>query len=617
MAQTTIRYRDHAITYDKDGMTLVPFVDRQTGEEAILVKCDESEDAAYYLEDLKPLQCLETSAPLDISRVFKNLDIAHPGSSYTRRYILIARIDSDPKDTLRAVYAGTEDKIPVFVASCSSDIFNELDVGSVLSLYSTSRPKVMRYVSQFEAKEMLHAMVEEKEERQAVQRRRLAAGKAAYVEDFLKGDIDTVFLDIFTITGNTFSYTDTDIVIDDDERREKALRMLATRRPNQSVDVQLNQATTEHDDWYGFDQIFFEIVKAAESVRINGVEVAYEERYKLVERKDVEPVDVTSYYVNQKKISTPDVFTVISAASCYANRQQEYDEYVQQVSRVSLKFHRAVAAGVPLEDISVRARIERGDTEVTLPNDFADHEDEIAACRLPLRKEHGSKAEVFLLNKWRRILDFDGFVRVCQKRPRQYHEHSLFFPHGLEFTPEERHCCTRLAYIDARLHPDDWVFPESMLVLGGRDSYSRGSVSDTTESRQALKAAAAAYNTMFGDSLKKQYETLRRSKALFDRIISQEKVETINDGKNFIVTGASGRRYDVSIHDKVTDLQSNRHICIVNGGSRELGGWDYLSSLIAALAHDNRTAASVGTLHAAADEEADPYGLDGEEAVGT
>ena len=607
MSISTVRYRDHAISYDKEGVTLVPFVDRHTGQESILVKCDDSENAAYYLEDLKVAQCLETSVPLDINRTFKNLDVAADNAYYSR-VILIARVDSDPKDTLRAVYAGTEDKIPVFVAAESNGLFNSLDVGSVLILDRYS-PKVRQVINKELATRLLHAMVEAKNERRDAQRARLAEGKKAYVKNFLAGEIETIFLDIFTITGNTFSYTDTEIIVDGSEPRERVLQMLAKRRPDQSVDSLLNH-TAGRDNWYGFDALFFEIVQAAGAAKINRVEVTYEERNKIVKRalspeypEDLTDIEVTTHYVNGKKIAAPDVFTVITTASCYADRQKEYDTYVQQVSRISLKFHRAVASGILLEDSYVKSRVENGETDTKLPNDFGKFGEEIVACKLPVRKEHGSKAEVFLMDKWRRIKDFDGFIRSCQVASRRYSKHAVYMP-NLSLTSPETHCCQKLALLDARLHPEDRVFPDSMLD-NTDSSYKRGDMRDTEENRKRLRAAAAAFNKMFAGSMKRQYDYLKRSKELFDRIILQERAEVVNGGKNFIVTGASGRRYDISIKGSVKDLQSNRHICIVNGGNRELAGWDYLASLVAALAHDNRTAANVYTLQGedAANEE--------------
>jgi hypothetical protein len=112
-----------------------------------------------------------------------------------------------------------------------------------------------------------------------------------------------------------------------------------------------------------------------------------------------------------------------------------------------------------------------------------------------------------------------------------------------------------------------------------------------------LTEIGESYVTMFGDSIKEQCDVLKRSKALFDRIVKQEKVEVSENEREFIVTGTSGKKYKITTSGAVTDQTTGRHICIVNGGTRELGGWDYLASLVAALAHDNRTAKAVDTLN--------------------
>jgi hypothetical protein len=114
----------------------------------------------------------------------------------------------------------------------------------------------------------------------------------------------------------------------------------------------------------------------------------------------------------------------------------------------------------------------------------------------------------------------------------------------------------------------------------------------------AAIALGKKFLEQFKIDMSKRQEALERSRELFLRIVEQEKVQSEGEPPNerWLVTGKSGRRYRVGRDGKVTNLDDGGHVCIVNGGGRDLSGWDYLSNLVAALASDTMVAASVSTL---------------------
>lgn len=632
-----VRFKDHAITYDNSGLVLLPFVDRNTGEEHILVKHAADDGAALYLDELKTTQVLKTRVPFNINHEFKNLDSPMELNEYydpeedtpderynlKERTLVIVRVDANDKDNIRAVFSGTDDAIPVFVASSTSNVFNALDVGNLIKIFPSGRREVLDKVTESAARNVLHAQWSAYQEQQDEYNRILGYGKIAYVERYLKGGLDEMYIDIFTVRGRTLYYTDTEVEILTRTGLESVLTKLARRDVDSNTDVMMNQrngyqAARRDNDWYGFDKLFLDIVKTSGAAKINGVKVTYEEKTRTSTRrvsKDSEEtyeMEITTAYVNDKRIAWDDVETVITSASCY-HEQARYDEYVQSICKVSLKYHRAVLNGLPLQDAITYRSVINEEGKVHLPNDYGDYgtkTEKISSARVPFKKEHGSKPQVFLVGEWRRVKSFDALCRALETKQRQKQKNII---HDIPMSvPATVHSAlSRLSYVDIFLHPEDRVFKNGTHFVerpeeergAERDrwgyvsrSASRGSFMNSKEAIELLSAIGEDYVGMFGDSIKEQADVLRRSKELFDRIIKQEKVEVSKNEKEYTVTGSSGKRYKVTVTGAVTDLSTGRHICIVNGGTRELGGWDYLASLIAALAHDNRTAKAVGTL---------------------
>ncbi|MEE8575667.1 MAG: hypothetical protein V3T31_00285, partial [candidate division Zixibacteria bacterium] len=196
---------------------------------------------------------------------------------------------------------------------------------------------------------------------------------------------------------------------------------------------------------------------------------------------------------------------------------------------------------------------------------------------------------------------------------RQNHRPGRYASHG-ELTDAAVSVLSRVNRIDNTLNEEAWVIPSKYLERGSPDDVDTRFIArfdyprlvDSEEAVTWANELAAKYLKMFGDSLKSQADALVKSKALLDKIIAQEKVDVEMKGRKtfYYVTGLSGRRYSVEQGTgSVTDMASGGHICIVNGGSRDLGGYDYLASVIAALAADSLTAQRVGTLASYVDRD--------------
>lgn len=602
-----LKYKDHTIHYDQEaGLVIMPFIDRNTGEEHILVKDANSEGPAVYLEDLETTQCLELSDKLDINHTYKNLLVDNAAD--IQNAVIIARVDSTPDDRMRVVYSGTEDTIPVYIADAEQcEAYNDLDVGHVIvfpmAYYNYNRVRVERLVAPSTVDILFKAATRARAQAAKEYHEFLANNRKQYVEKFLAGELEEIFLDIFTVRDHHLYYTDVVIEIEDDDNLAKALKFLAALPVNALTETAINRRDNREEEWYGFDRIFVALTKKATRVKLNGIEVSYFEKNNCVDRNGKQ-LDITYYYVNGKRISTDDVDTVLSAVSCH-EEQKTYDEYVDSISKISLKFHRAIAFGLELiDEVALQSEVNvNGRTHFTGTD--TGREDtrglvdatKVVSARLPVRKKSArKKAQVHLLGKWRSIESFDSLVTALSGRSSSRRS-SRIYDGGTSIPYRRREVLKKLAVIDYFLAEEDRVFKLGTHYTEDPSYIQyRGKFMTTNAGIEALEEIIDDYFTMFKDSIEDQSDVMKRSKELFDNIVEQEDVEIADDASHFIVTGESGRRYKVKKNGSVTDLSTNRYICIVNGGTRDLGGWDYLTSLVIALVHDNRTAKRVNTL---------------------
>ena len=108
------------------------------------------------------------------------------------------------------------------------------------------------------------------------------------------------------------------------------------------------------DDYFNFESIFDNFCKGLESVsqgtsviaKIGDVEVNLEGRI----RTNISGVSILTFYVNGMRINKDEVIPVITRALCY-NGTQDFENYVESVSKCSLRYHRYIAGGIQIKVI--------------------------------------------------------------------------------------------------------------------------------------------------------------------------------------------------------------------------------------------------------------------------
>jgi hypothetical protein len=394
------------------------------------------------------------------------------------------------------------------------------------------------------------------------------------------------------VEDNVLSYGDLRIVV-----REKLPEVLS--RLLDLVQHSCRHSSAGRDDnvqrAFDFEQLLPEIVETSGNVEVDGVPLTYCVKQSAAENK--------LYYINDRKIVVADLEEVINRAVCYRRRPELYQQFLRQVSAISLKFHRACTQGLPfgrwaiskIVNAAMAAELSKNEEHVKLPNDFADVRiDKDIELKVPFRKQSSSaRGEVFILDAWRKVENFDLLLVGLEGRQGRLRRTQILSPQLSALDGE----IVKLFYtIDRSLEP-------SCRILAGHitaSEYTRSQQVIACTSIEAVKQLVKRFLKLVKIDAGKYLEAVKRSRELFDRIVEQENVQhypAVTDAEQYwVVTGKSGRRYQVDRDGKVTDLASGSHICIVNGGGRDLGGWDYLSSLIAALASDTMVAASIATL---------------------
>jgi hypothetical protein len=245
------------------------------------------------------------------------------------------------------------------------------------------------------------------------------------------------------------------------------------------------------------------------------------------------------------------------------------------------------------------------------------------------------------MGQWRQVKNFDMLLTICgSSDDAKSYDRRLMSPgatdtrlHDLCANPDDEaegqlvssnieRVLRRIANIDRALEPHHRVIERKYLQrVGGFETGEGRRLKEpgeglTDELAVELVALARQFVQMFRISVSNQTALIEKSKELFDRIVEQEKVETIKEKNDvfYLVNGLSGGRYKVARSSgSVTDMVTGNHICIVNAGARDSGGYDYLSSVVAALAYDTRSAGTVGTLTNAMKASADQRAAQPEE----
>lgn len=425
-------------------------------------------------------------------------------------------------------------------------------------------------------------------------------------------------------------------------------------------------------------------------VVVNGTSLRYEKRLAL----GANGGDLG--YVNGHRIAKPDLEEVLNHVVCCPGRQGEYDDFVSTVSKVSMKFHRAVANGLTVKFRTdtvpprLRAAAANGEArpEIRVPG-RGDHqhngydEDKLEFVA-PVRKSAGSRAEIMLFGQWRKIRDIDLLMKVLRhsewsaptydlrsklkvklaeisevdvpaeepapaateeaEQPQEAPRYVLGGDGILRLseppppTPEEkakRKLVEAQTLVERRKNKlrseamkvefgeadtkfvsrlvelDYCLMPESQIVMNGatimvmdgdhyRDRQTKALLRNQRV-REWLTGLQTQLATLTRDCGDQFYNKLAKSRELLETIMRQEHATEHQrpDGDwEYRVTGQSGTQY--VIEESTAGVSANgHHICIVPATSKagaDYVGYDYIASLISALAHDRRTARDISTL---------------------
>jgi hypothetical protein len=557
--------------------TLFAVINHQ-GKPQVLVGNNASGEGAMFIDQalqdgqLRVVQQVESQNPVDFCQVYSgNLKYAHAHNGL--RGLFIAKVLANKTDNLRVCYSGHHDLVPSVVATTDSASYNLLDAGNVFFPGQYGQEHVESLLDLSTVQMTLPATWDAMVLAAAKRAEELWAIREEYIARFLRQEVSTLFISLFTVEGNVMSYGGIRIVVNNGldrvlteiSRRVSCFGGRPTSEPHRAAAFE-------------FEQLLPVVVESSGSVEVDGVPLRYEKKG-----------DAALQYLNGRKISSPDLDEVINRVTCYRNRPELYDQFLRQVSAVSLKFHRAVARGIPIGKAAVRRLIKAVEkADGGLPNDFSEvnSAESVSAVEvsLPFRKANAAaRGEVFILDEWRKVENFDLLLRMCAgecPRLRSQRMHYL----GSGGTGE---VLRLLGYIDRSLESSCQVLPELRDYIYG---YGGPTV---------IEAASRAekFLRQFKIDVSKRQEAIARSRELFLRIVTQEKVVCAGPPptEQWIVTGRSGRSYRINREGAVTG-SGGEHLCIVNGGGRDLGGWDYLSSLIVALANDTLVAGGIGTL---------------------
>jgi hypothetical protein len=433
---------------------------------------------------------------------------------------------------------------------------------------------------------------------------RYDASRKRYVTNYRSGKLPELQLKGFKFGKKQFSYSDTVIKAGKEALKEAAHAVLEA-----------------HSD--SFDGLFSLVLKACagHTMIVNGTAVR-------VEWKDSRGA-ARLWYVNGYKISQPDLEEVLRHSLCYPNSTKNYDAYLRSVSRMSLKYHKAVADGIDLllssRDFPPLSRKEG--PAIRIPGGSDEDNGDVYRIKLRLNKTAGKKSTFDLLGRTRTITNFDMFVKTCGNATARGSSRDKGVLRVAEGVPHAA-LLMRLAALDIDLDSGGRFVPESMrsgvvmqtggyvMTRDGVHQYDQSiqrpveGVPDTPENRAVSEDLVRRLQEYAAEQMASRLTVLERSHALLQKVMKETGAVCEQENERWIyrVTGQSGNRYKVdealaSVHlDNPGDKAGGNHICIVKA-TTDISGYDYISSLLIALHKDRYTAHSIHTLQKIIDDK--------------
>lgn len=544
------------------------FIERHTPEATTMYK---------YPEAFRVLQKLELRREDPRTPSLESLG---PWVVDKRKAYMICRIMASPDDNVRVLFADPESI--VIQAICCPDMeagdYNDLDVGK----FMISKSKGVGVCNPAEE----YTEVQSLPELGALSRNlaiRTTNGypnsyncygklRATYISDFVKRRYKDIQLKCFKFTRTSLSYSDT-VIAASWEAIQKAAAIVEG---------------SYHAD---FTTLFTEVLKGAygHEFVVNGVPVT-------VTRKTSQGQAAVLHYVNNHRISAPDLSEVLTHALCFPNAPDVYEDYLVTVSKVSLKFHKAVNEGLDFVmhtnylDHSAEGEARSG-PEIRRPGDGTNDSDRGRLCiKLRVNKVFGKKMNFDFAGRTRFVDEFDAFVRVAGKHLRK---RCVTLPSVSADLPHHG-LLTRLTMID-----NDLTSESRFMSAMELDSYT-GYI-DTPGNREIAERLYREFSAAFAAGINNEYNLLARSHELLQQVMADTGAQCVQNAEDrwvYKVTGISGTRYVVDEESAAVHLDSGAggdHICIVKANN-DIRGYDYISSLLMALAQDKFTARNISTL---------------------
>ena len=296
-------------------------------------------------------------------------------------------------------------------------------------------------------------------------------------------------------------------------------------------------------------------------IKINGFDIAVTKNSSGVRK------------VNGKRINSTEIKDVIYRASCHHNLD-EYNLFVRRISKMSLRWHDAIANGIQVKIHSNITREEyKSDTPSTDAPAIKFWIDPAAKC-IKIRTEDTDGGKVSL----GRLLDKVGTIN---KKTNEGWSHKQAETRNYRWARKEliraiRDCCT---------------FTKTTTKEDGTEETSTWTTITKEDIAKLIEVA---------DEAKKK--AIERSKAFLDGAVKTTGAELIEFlGKKAYKVKGGLREYAIIVESaKVYDFNTKQYRCIVNDNHFRGAGYDDIAARLYVLKNDSVMQDKIGTLKGAA-----------------